>query len=229
MSDRVPLPPGSVRPSVAGLLAGGVALMALLLGSVITGSNGFLEVVANGVTAFIPLPVFDAILGVLGPFAKGVLFAGVAVAVPLAGAALASVLARLGRSSERAVEDGVAAGALALAIAELVVLPLAGAGFLGATYVGDPLALHVPLVMAAVLYGAALAVAARPSGASSVAAGPVPGAGPSSEPAGLPRRTFLGRGLATLGAASLLGSGFLVATRVVSAGTTPLGRTPTSG
>ncbi len=218
MSDGVPLPARAPAAWAVGLVGGGLALVVLLLGSWLTGSNGFLELVANGVTAFVPLDVFDAVLAALGPYAKGLLFAGVAAAVPLAGALLAEVLDRSVGLRGRAT-DGWLAAVAALAVAELVVLPLAGLGFLGVAYAGDVLALQVPLAAAAATYGATLVVLRRPSSATA----------PGATSDGIPRRTLLGRGTAVVALVSLAGSGLVVAGRVLAAGSVSLGRTPSSG
>jgi DMSO/TMAO reductase YedYZ molybdopterin-dependent catalytic subunit len=224
MNERVPTPSSSLRVATAGLLAGGLALTILLIGSWATGANGFLELVANGVTAFVPIDIFDAILTALREYAKGLVFASTAAAIPLAGAIVAVLLVRIGRIRPRNVGDGVTASALGLAVAELLVLPVAGAGLAGTTYAGDPLALHAPLVLASLAYGlglvALLAPAAAPTSETS------PGV---DDGAGLPRRTVLGRGLAIVGGLSLLGSGAVVVSRVLAAAAKPLGGTTGAG
>jgi len=227
----------AVGPGIAGGLAGGVALLVLLVGTAISGVNGFLELVANGATAFVPLAVFDALLEALGPLAKGLLFTLVAAAVPLAGGLLAIALARLGRLGRTAGPSAAAlAGGIALLLAELVVLPVFGQGVLGTAYRGDALALQLPIVLAALAYGIVLVGLMREAGtvaaASTVAT--VAGDGPGGAPAEPPtpavapagefgRRSFLGRALVAIGGASLLASGAIVVSRVASAASKPLG------
>jgi DMSO/TMAO reductase YedYZ molybdopterin-dependent catalytic subunit len=155
----------AVGPGPAGWLAGGVALLVLLVGTAILGVNGFLELVANGATVFVPLPLFDALLEALGPLAKGLLFALVAAAVPLAGALLALVMTRLGRLGPTAgLPTVILAGGVALLLAELVALPLFGQGVLGTAYRGDSLALQLPILVAALAYGLVLVGIVREAG-----------------------------------------------------------------
>src|SRR5215210_9178015 len=74
---------------LAGALATGPGLLLLIVVNLITSRAGFVEVVADGVTAYIPVDVFSAGLQTFGPLAKGLLHLGVAAAVVLAGALLA--------------------------------------------------------------------------------------------------------------------------------------------
>jgi DMSO/TMAO reductase YedYZ molybdopterin-dependent catalytic subunit len=212
-------------PGTAGALAGGVALLVLLAGFVLSGANGLLELVANGATTFVPLAVFDAILGLLGPFAKSLLFVLVAAAVPVAGGLLGLALARWGGLGPSAgLGIAALASGVALLIAEVVVLPLFGQGLLGSGYRGDPLALQLPIVGAAMAYGLVLVGIIRstaPDDDSPSAMAPDP------SDAGVSRRSLLGRSLIVLGGLSLAGSAAIVATRVVGAVSKPLG--PSTG
>lgn len=79
----------------AGFLAGAVALAVLLAGPPILGRPGFLEMVHNGATAYVPITVFEAALRIFGSAAKALLFAGVAMAVPIVGSILAVGLIHL--------------------------------------------------------------------------------------------------------------------------------------
>src|SRR3990170_2739217 len=110
--------------SFAGAFGGSSALAILLAGSVVTGQPGFLELVHNGATVFVPLEAFEAGIATFGSFAKGLLFIGVAVAL------------------------------IACRVAERIVLTVFGVGPFGSIYVGDAIALHVPLVAACAGYGA---------------------------------------------------------------------------
>src|SRR3972149_6161053 len=82
--------------SFAGAFGGSSALAILLAGSVVTGQPGFLELVHNGATVFVPLEVFEAGIATFGSFAKGLLFIGVAVAPIAIGGIMAALLARIG-------------------------------------------------------------------------------------------------------------------------------------
>jgi hypothetical protein len=57
----------------AGLLAAGVALAILVLAHHLTGRPGFLEAIADGITRFVPLDVFETGIRAFGPLAKGLL------------------------------------------------------------------------------------------------------------------------------------------------------------
>jgi DMSO/TMAO reductase YedYZ molybdopterin-dependent catalytic subunit len=236
MRPSLPLP----SALFAGALATGPALLVLVLARLVFGVPGVLEAVADGTLRYVPLPAFDAAIAALGSGAKGGLAIGVALGAVAAGAILGPVALRVaaGLSPVRA---GLVAAGLALAIVELVVLPLAGAGFLGAE-ASDPLALQAPLVVAALAYGLTLAgIAATwpretaspvvpgsapvpaPAPAPAPAADVVPGAAapaPSSDAASVPdpsRRTVLRRGLLALGGLSLAGAFGVVGWRATSA------------
>ena len=133
---------------------------------------------------------------------------------------------------------------IALAVAEVAVLPLAGAGFFGAASTGPALSLHLPIVGAAILFGATLALleplpppgplrSTEPSGTPDpipadgspgvaiLAATPPEGEIPAGRSAPIPRRRVLG-GMLALGA--LAASGMVVAGRI--AGGVGAGRAP---
>jgi DMSO/TMAO reductase YedYZ molybdopterin-dependent catalytic subunit len=218
--------PSNVSPSsaaLAGALAAGPAIAILVLGSTLLGP-GLLEVLAEGVTALVPVPAFDAVLGLLGPLAKPALAVAVAAAIPLAGAVLAAGLAAAGllRPSSPARMALLAAG-VALALVELIVLPLTGAGFLGADHRGDVLALQLPIVGAAVAYGSTLAGLLARTSTVPTADEPAPPADPV-----VGRRPVLGGALGIAALATLAGSGALVLARSVGAIRRPVdpGRTP---
>ncbi len=224
-----PSPPAT-RHALArdGALAGAVALATLLLGSTLFGQGGFVEAVANGVTLYVPVPVFDAVLAALGPLAKGLVFAAVALALPLAGALLAVLF---GRALDDRPGPGAAAmlAVVALVAAELLVLPLAGVGVLGSGWRGDPLALHGPLVAAAIAYGVVVVLLRRTQAEEPLTTAPAMD-GVSGEPApaslaggGLGRREVLRRGVLGLGAVSVIGAGIAVIGRVSGAALRPAG------
>lgn len=213
---------------LAGLLAGGAALLVLLAGRAVTGTPGFLEAVADGVVGYVPLEVFETLLGLLGPYAKGLTFAGVAagtlIAGGLAGVALRRTLPRsrpggaglLGRLPDVLLVVGVA-----WLLAEVVVFPLAGAGLFGAARRVDPVALHGPLLGAALVYGAFLVglLAGTEAAQPSEAAQP----GETAESVRIGRRTLLGRAFTLAGLGALVLASGSVVLEVLSAARKPLG------
>jgi DMSO/TMAO reductase YedYZ molybdopterin-dependent catalytic subunit len=202
--------------ALAGALGGATALLILLAGSSITGQPGFLELVHNGATVFVPLELFEAGIGAFGGFAKGFLFVGIAVALVAAGAGIAIVLVRVDPASSRpSWSETLWIGLLALAIAELVVLPIFGAGFFGSAYVGDVPALQVPLILACFAYGAVTVGVLRDI-ADEAAIAQDERVDPSATP--MPRRRFIGGAAAVVGLASVGIASVGVVARVVSAG-----------
>lgn len=206
----------------AGFLAGGTALAILLTARVLSGRPGFLEAVSDGFVRFIPLDLFDVAIAALGPLAKGILYAGIALAIPVAGGLFAMGLAD-GLRRRGPVVDALFSAAMSLAIAELVILPVFGAGLAGADLRGDPILVHLPLLVAALVYGAVLAGLRA-----------VPSATPDADAIGaggntLPRRAMLRRGLALLGLGALGGSIVAVAENLVRAGRPLTGGAPQTG
>ncbi len=209
--------------ALAGALGGSVALVILLAGSVVTGQPGFLELVHNGATAFVPLDVFEAGIATFGSFAKGLLFIGVAAGLVAAGAVVAAVLARTGLlASSPARTDGLWVGVIAFLVAELLVLPIFGAGPLGSSYVGDAAALHGPLILACLAYGIITVGVIRGAAAETSAVGSDhqddPAAAAGQLESGLPRRSVLRGGAAIVGLAALGLASVGVLARVLSAG-----------
>jgi DMSO/TMAO reductase YedYZ molybdopterin-dependent catalytic subunit len=172
------------------------------------GPPGVLEVVADSVIRRLPPWLFDWAVKTLGPAANGLLMAFVCLGVPLAGAAIAVVLRASGLARARSLlHDATASTVAALALAELLVLPLAGAGFAGTHLLSDPAAVHGPLFGASLLYG--MILAARLAGGSPAAT--VPGHG---TPAGIARRQALARLAAVVGVGAWAASAAAVAGRV---------------
>lgn len=217
-----------LRPADAllyGLLAGATALFVLLLGRLLTARPGFLEAVADGVIRYLPLELFEAGLSTFGPLAKGLLFAAVAAGVLAAGAIFAFALARRALRLPPAVESLLIA-AIVLLLAEAVVLPLAGAGPFALLAASEGLPLHAPLLAAALAYGHVL-VALRNGWHRGAGAGARPegvtGGGTSANAmeaaagGAMPRRTFLGRAVALLGAGSLAASFVVITSHVLDA------------
>lgn len=209
-----------VRAFRPGILAAGPALLALAAGPLVLGGPGLLEAVADGVLRTTPISIFETVLEALGPAAKGALFATVAAAAVLAGGILGAVLGRglaPGSSVRNVPRRGALVGVVALALAEAVVLPLAGAGFFGSAYQGSQLSLHLPILVASVAFGVTFA-ALEPlptRDVPSAAVEPEPGApaGSPASPSVLPRRTFLAGSLAVTGLAA---AGVVVVGRIVS-------------
>jgi DMSO/TMAO reductase YedYZ molybdopterin-dependent catalytic subunit len=204
------------QAALAGGLAGGIALLVLLLAPLILNADGFLEAIHNGVTRYVPTSLFDAAIATFGAYAKGLLFAGICVTLIGAGALMALALQRLaglGRGSQ--VWETLFVALFVILVAEVVVLPVFGQGLLGSGFRGSGAALHGPIVLAGVAYAIALVgLVKSPRFRTGARSGEVaePGA------AGMPRRAFLGRVLAALGLGALAISGFTVVARVVSAG-----------
>jgi DMSO/TMAO reductase YedYZ molybdopterin-dependent catalytic subunit len=175
-----------------GLLAGGTALLILVLGRLLTGLPGFLEAVSDGVLRYVPVDVFDVGLSALGPLAKGLLYGGVALGVLLAGSLLGLVLRRPLARGGPLVECSFIAAAVLL-LAEGVVMPLAGLGPFAVSATTQWSALHVPVFAAAAAY-ALVFVGLRTTWRPGAAA-------PTS--VDQDRRDFVGRVLALIGATSL--------------------------
>ena len=207
---------------LAGLLGGSTALVILLAGSVVSGQPGFLELVHNGATTFVPLELFEAGIATFGSFAKGLLFIGIAATLVVVGGIIAAVAARvglIGASAGRIV--GLWIGLLAFVAAELVILPIFLAGPFGSSYVGDMVALHIPLALACLAYGSVTIGVVRDAAARVTAASArsSDGSDPMSDgPSELPRRTVLGGAAAIIGLASLGLASVGVFARVLSAG-----------
>ena len=203
----------SIRPAVgAGLLAASVSAFVLLVGSTLSGAVGFLELIHNGFTRFIPLPLFEIAVSNLGPLAKSLLFVGIVVVLILIGGLLGGLLARFGvvrRTST--VADGLLVGALAWLAAEVVVLPIFGAGLFGSAGGLTVTQLHLPLALATLGYGLVLV---------GIVHGTALDLAPETAVGGtrlLPRRTFLGRSLVVLGLGAFAGSAVGVASRLAHA------------
>jgi DMSO/TMAO reductase YedYZ molybdopterin-dependent catalytic subunit len=209
-----------LRPSRApratlldGALAGAIALAILLGTRLLLGKAGFIEAVADGLTRFVPLDLFEAGIKLLGPGAKSLVYAGICAGIVLAAALVGRYASRL--RSGFWLFDGTVIALIAVVVAEVIVLPVFGAGVAGSNLVGDPLALHAPLMLAALAYGIALAALrdsrSAQAGAARSAVTSVTGqAAPATQPAGLPRRSFLGRAVAVVGGLSLVGSALAV-------------------
>ncbi|MEA2622392.1 MAG: hypothetical protein QOH61_1302, partial [Chloroflexota bacterium] len=158
MTAPVPVPQGRSLPRATvldGAIAGSIALAILLGTRLVIGRAGFLEAVADGFTRFVPLDLFEKGIQLLGPGAKSLVYAGVCAGVVVAGALVGRLLSRFRTGFW--LLDGLIVAAVAVVVAEVLVLPLFGAGVAGSSLVGDALALHPPLILAAMAYGLTLA------------------------------------------------------------------------
>lgn len=197
---------------IAGALGGCLALSILLAARIGGGSPGIVEVVADALARALPPSLFDWGVKTLGPGAKGILIGGVCIGVPAAGAAIAWVLARLRLLARRGpLIDGVLLGAIAFALGELAVMPLAGVGVAGNELVSDAVAVHIPLAAASIAY------AIMAASWLALSAGPSVDGDPAGAPAATytSRRRFVTRLLAIAGLGALAASGLLVVTRIV--------------
>lgn len=219
---------------VAGLLAGAAAVFVLSVGRIALGPPGFLDTIADGLTLFLPLSVFEALLGALGPLAKGLAFAGVAAgAVAFGGVA--------GLAFERLVDrnrdgtggaapglgDALFVSAVAWLLAEVAVLPVVGAGFFGGSLGADPVPLQVPLLVGALAYGFFFVGIRRGAAAPSAAALSTEAAGGDVGAAGLlSRRRFVGRTLSFIGIGALIAAAGSVVLQVLVGARRPAGGSP---
>jgi DMSO/TMAO reductase YedYZ molybdopterin-dependent catalytic subunit len=226
--DRQARPLSASTALLEGLLAAGPALLILVAAHTLTGSPGFLEALADGLT-FLPIQIVGGAIDTFGPLAKGLAYLGIGLGFLLAGALVGLVLVR-GLPSDAGLSSALGVGLALLAVAEVVVLPLFQAGFLGAATGFDPFALHVPLALACLAYGGTLvAMRSWAPGASGWRSGTAGqrsatrGAGTGETLTGqtpavaLARRTFLGRSIGLLGALSLVGSFGAMISQVLAA------------
>jgi DMSO/TMAO reductase YedYZ molybdopterin-dependent catalytic subunit len=214
--------PSPHRALVGGAIAGSAALFVLLLARLAGGPPGILESIADSTIRSMPPWLFDWGVKSLGTLAKGLLFGAICLGVPVIGAALAAVLNRARLMGQgRPVLDLLVLATAALALGEFVVLPLAGAGFAGSTLRSDTAAVHVPVVVASLLYGSLVAgwllimevpAAELPVRRSPPA--PEQGAGPAASNLPLSRRAFLTRAMLIVGATSVFSSILIVAARL---------------
>jgi DMSO/TMAO reductase YedYZ molybdopterin-dependent catalytic subunit len=217
---------GTTTPAAFGygFLAAGCAVLALLAGSAISGRPGSLEVVADGVTRFVPLPVFESVLLAIGPLAKGLLFSAVVVIALLGGGALAVVLRGLARAWRA---GGLLLGATAAAaVLEGAVTWIASGSpyALGTAY--EPVALGIPAIAACIAYAVALTamLPTAADGATELSMLDDAASGPAGEPVGrvgLTRRTLLARGAAIVGGIALAGDAGVTVSRVLDAARAP--------
>jgi DMSO/TMAO reductase YedYZ molybdopterin-dependent catalytic subunit len=196
---------------VAGLLAAGPALAALVAGRLVTDRPGLIEVISDGFSRFIPLDLFELMIATFGPLAKGLLTLGIAGGILVAGA-LVGDLALRATARRRPAGAGALVALVALATAELALLPLFGAGFLGADVRSDVQAVQAPIVVAVLVY-AAMLIGLRETWLVEPAAGALepstpelPFARPTPAFGEVSRRRFVGSSLLVVGGAAFAGS-----------------------
>ena len=218
-SPPVPLVP-SRTGLLAGLLAAGPALLILVAWHTVTGSPGFLEALADGLT-FLPIEIVGGAIATFGPLAKGLVYLSIGGGFLVLGIVAGGLVGLfVDRRPARPVGDalGLVVAAALFALAELVALPIFQAGPFGLSTGFAPLDLHVPLVLACVAYGVILVRLLRPAGAASAApASAAPASAASTSERGFPRRTFLGSTLGVLGALSNLGALGTMGSQVLAA------------
>lgn len=118
-----------VSPGVAaGALAATVATGGMLALAAVIEQPTVAEVVAEAIAGATPIEVIEAMIATFGAIAKEILFACVVAGQIGAGTALGAVFARRGWG----LVQEIAAIALTLALVAVVLLPLLGAGVLGA-------------------------------------------------------------------------------------------------
>lgn len=224
-ADPLAAGPASGRPDLraglqAGLLAAGPALLILVAAHTLTGSPGFLEALADGLT-FLPIQVVGAAIATFGPLAKGLVYLGIGLGFLALGAVVGVVLdPRLPRPGDSGLALAIALGLLA--IAEVAVLPLFQAGLLGSATGFDPIALHAPLALACLAYGMAFLALRGPARASAERFPAGPGAARSgvahpADGSAMPRRTFLGQSLRLIGGLSVLAAFGTMGSQVITA------------
>lgn len=174
-----------VRPRdgfLAGLGAGVLAILAMLGLRLALDSPSLAELLADRVTLLVPLPLFTAVLELLGAAAKRVLFGTIVLSMVLVAGLLGAVAAR----SRLGIADGVKwLAGLWMASAGLL-LPVLGAGPFGVQTRPGPVATSLGLLVIVAVYGGgfyALAQALR---------GAPPGAGASAPRRRLVRLLALG-------------------------------------
>jgi hypothetical protein len=119
----------------AGFAAGAAALAVALVLRLITGIPSIAELIGEAVTYLLPVPVFDALLGIFGPAAKPLLVVGVALGALVAASGLGILAARIGRTRPRASLIGLV-GALAGASAVPLLLAAPATALIGLAAAG---------------------------------------------------------------------------------------------
>jgi DMSO/TMAO reductase YedYZ molybdopterin-dependent catalytic subunit len=142
---------------LAGLGAGALAALAMLALRLALDSPSLAELVADRVTYFVPLPLFQAVLEALGPAAKRLFFAAVVLGMVLFGGLLGAMAAR----RRLGLRDGLKwLVALWLLTAWLGLAGL-GVGPFGSLTRQGPVAASLTLLAGYAVYGAAFYGLAR--------------------------------------------------------------------
>ncbi|MDQ3880311.1 MAG: molybdopterin-dependent oxidoreductase, partial [Chloroflexota bacterium] len=123
-STESPPTPGSGRlqsGAAAGVAGAAIGLAAAFVVRLVTGVPSLPEVVAERVTLVMPLQLFDALLSVLGPLAKPLLVAVIAIGVLIAGGVAGWLAARwIATPRTAAVLLGAVVGVASVALAGLI-------------------------------------------------------------------------------------------------------------
>jgi DMSO/TMAO reductase YedYZ molybdopterin-dependent catalytic subunit len=176
---------------LAGLAAGALAALTMLALRVVLDGPSLAELLADKLTFFVPLPLFDAIIGLLGSAAKRLFFASVVIGLILLGGLLGAMAAR----RRLGVGDGIKwLVGLWLATAVLGLTSL-GAGSFGSLTRQGPVVASLALATCFAVYGGALYALAQ-----LVRAAPATADG---DPLAVQRRRFLR--LAGLGGLVMVG------------------------
>jgi DMSO/TMAO reductase YedYZ molybdopterin-dependent catalytic subunit len=137
---------------LAGLGAGALAAVVMLVLRVTLDSPSLAELLADKLTFFVPLPLFDAIIGLLGSAAKRLFFASVVIGMILVAGLLGAMAAR----RRLGVADGIKwLVGLWLATAVLGLTSL-GAGSFGSLTRQGPVVASLALAACFAVYGGAL-------------------------------------------------------------------------
>ena len=139
------------RGFVAGLGAGALAALAMFLLRLVVDSPSLAELLADRLTFLVPLPLFDALIALLGPLAKRLFFASVVVGMVLAGG-LAGAMAGRRRLGLR---HGVMWLAALWAVTAWLGLATLGVGPFGGASRPGPVVATIILAALFVVYAAA--------------------------------------------------------------------------
>jgi DMSO/TMAO reductase YedYZ molybdopterin-dependent catalytic subunit len=137
---------------LAGLGAGALAALLMLVLRVALDSPSLAELLADKLTFFIPLPLFDAIISLLGPTAKRLFFASILVGLILVGGLLGAMAAR----RRLGLADGVKGLVGLWLLTDWLLLAGLGAGPFGSLTRPGPVVTSLALAATFAVYGGGL-------------------------------------------------------------------------